>query len=237
MKPVRVIVFDAVGTLIHTRPPVAAIYHAIGQQFGSRLDQPTIAARFKELFGDLFERSGLSPARPFSDATHRQLWQTLVTRLFTDLGDTGPLFDVLWDRFADPTTWAVYPDVMPTLIELRSAGYRLAIGSNFDSRLHRIIASLPELQPIERMFTIAETQFAKPDRRFFDHIATTLSVAPPECLMVGDSLRDDIHGPLAAGWQAIHLDRSATSHGATGFGIVQSLGQLFDYMHKTVQDD
>ena len=48
---IRVIFFDAVGTLIHPDPPATDVYGAVGCRFGSRLDAAAIKERFRTAFG------------------------------------------------------------------------------------------------------------------------------------------------------------------------------------------
>src|SRR5690606_20106058 len=47
---IRAVAFDAVGTLIHPDPPVAAIYEEISRRHGSRLTRDDVARRFRDAF-------------------------------------------------------------------------------------------------------------------------------------------------------------------------------------------
>ena len=46
--------------------------------------------------------------------------------------DANRIFEELLAHFADPASWRCYDDVGPALARLTSAGYQLAIASNFD---------------------------------------------------------------------------------------------------------
>ena len=46
----RAVFFDAVGTLIHPDPPAPSVYAEAARRFGSRLDLPAVAARFRAAF-------------------------------------------------------------------------------------------------------------------------------------------------------------------------------------------
>lgn len=229
MKPVCVVVFDAVGTLILPQTSVAEIYFRLGQKHGSQLAPLVIHERLGRLFSEIFSRSP-GPER-MGDAGQRKLWRELVFRLFTDVPDPEPLFQALWQRFASPETWSVFSDVAPALEVLSQRGYRLVIGSSFDSRLHAIVAGLPELHRVELVFTTAETGCTKPDPSFYESITRSLNVTSADCLMVGDSLRDDVTGPIAAGWQAVYLDRDSSGSSGQDYATITTLDQLPVLLH------
>ena len=45
------------------------------------------------------------------------------------------VFDKLYSDFCGGSTWEVFPDVYPTLKQLKAAGLSLGVVSNFDDRL------------------------------------------------------------------------------------------------------
>jgi FMN phosphatase YigB (HAD superfamily) len=100
-----------------------------------------------------------------------------------------------------------------TSSELRARGYALGIASNFDERLvgvcrgHAALADLP-------LFGSSDVGYSKPHPQFFARVAARLALAPREILLVGDDWEADFQGALAAGWQAIYIDRAAgLAHG------------------------
>lgn len=56
---------------------------------------------------------------------------------------------------------------------------------------------------IDYRFISEEVGLIKPARAFFVHMSEKMAIEPEKCLMIGDSLRADIGGALAAGMQAI----------------------------------
>ncbi len=125
--------------------------------------------------------------------------------------DGGPLSDDAFARlaqhFREPGVWAVYPDVRPVLEALAARGIPLAVVSNWDSYLPRLL----ELQGLAGYFrsvsvsAIEET--GKPDAEIFRRTCARVGVPAAETLHVGDSLRDDYEGAKAAGLCAVLLDR------------------------------
>jgi len=154
-------------------------------------------------------------------------WRGFLTRV-RGLLDGGPLSDDafanLARHFGEPSSWATYPDVLPTLDALTAGGLPLAIVSNWDSQLPRLL----ELRGLARYFrtvsvsAIEET--GKPGAEIFRRTCERLGVEAGEALHVGDSLRDDYDGARAAGLRAVLLDRRG-EHGHVADRIA-SLSEL-----------
>ncbi|MDX1946350.1 MAG: HAD-IA family hydrolase [Pirellulaceae bacterium] len=202
------VVFDAVGTLLFADPPVTDVYHLAGWQFGSRLERDEIGRRLRAAFAACEAGEGLNrPAT--SEPAERERWQRIVATVFDDVAAPAQsrLFRELWNHFAQPENWRLFDDVPLTLAELARRGYRLAIASNFDRRLHAIRAAHAPLAPCERCFVSSELGFSKPDSRFFSAIEQQLGLASNELLLVGDDETNDVRGARAAGWRMLHLRR------------------------------
>lgn len=139
-----------------------------------------------------------------------EFWRSFLSHV-RRLLDGGPLsedaFAKLAGHFRDPAVWGVYPDVLPTLDALAARGLPLAVVSNWDSHLPRLL----ELRGLSGYFravsvsAIEET--GKPGAEIFLRTCARLGVGAGEALHVGDSLRDDFDGARAAGLAALLLDR------------------------------
>ncbi len=139
-----------------------------------------------------------------------EFWRDFLRRVRLLL-DGGPLSEEAFGRlalhFRQPGVWAVYEDVRPTLDGLAARGIPLAVVSNWDSHLPRLL----EEQDLSRYFrtvsvsAIEET--GKPGAEIFRRTCERMGVEAAEALHVGDSLRDDFEGARAAGLQALLLDR------------------------------
>jgi putative hydrolase of the HAD superfamily len=150
-RAIRWIAFDAVGTLIHPEPPAGVAYHRVGLRHGSRLGVAEVTARFRDVLTRVSESAdpscGCAEAGDrlhTCEARERLTWQTIV-RLVLDDVNPGPdaCFEELFAHFGRPAAWACFPEVEVALRTLRRAGYRLAVCSNFDSRLNAVMAGLP----------------------------------------------------------------------------------------------
>jgi putative hydrolase of the HAD superfamily len=215
---IRWILFDAVGTLIFADPPVAEAYHAAAEPFGSRLACAEIASRFRQVLAA--EQGDNSPT---SESNERERWQRIVGRVVDDVpAARSAIFERLWQHFAHPESWRLYSDVASAMTSLAGRGYRLAIASNFDGRLLRIVRANPSLAPLS-VFVSSEIGFTKPDLRFFRSIEARIGVSPEQIALVGDDEHSDVAGATRAGWRAVLLDRSGTR---TSASVIRSLTEL-----------
>lgn len=229
---VRWIAFDAVGTLIYPDPPVAEAYFQAARRHGSRLSIQEIARDFKQAFreserNDLASSDAAANARlSTSDQRERERWRQIVARVVHDVADTGACFEELFLHFSRVTAWRCFEDVAPALVALRAAGYRLAIASNFDHRLHALCDLIDGLQPVERRVISAEAGYRKPSVHFYKALLDATECAAQELLMVGDDFENDVLGAREAGLAALLIDRKSDPRP----GQISSLSELPNFL-------
>ncbi len=137
-------------------------------------------------------------------------WRRFLGRVRSRL-DGGEVsaeaFARLAEHFRSPGAWATYGDVQPTLEDLRARGFALAVISNWDSHLPRLLSALG-LADFFRVVSVSAIEATgKPGAEIFHRTCTRLGVAPGEALHVGDSPGDDYEGARAAGLSALLIDR------------------------------
>src|SRR5437868_5801823 len=136
--PIRAVLFDAVGTLIHADPPVAAAYAAAAQRFGLQLDEPRILARFRAAFARQEENDR---RRGQVTSLDREIgrWREIVADVFEETAPSLELrreiFADLWRHFARPESWRVDREAAACWQSLAARGLIVAVASNFDDRL------------------------------------------------------------------------------------------------------
>lgn len=228
---VRWIVFDAVGTLIEPAPDVATAYHTIGQRHGSRLTHAEVSQRFRSAF-QADESGDRSTHRLTTDEeTEKDRWRRIVATVFDDVPDAHACFQDLFDHFGHSSSWRCFDDVFVTLPEIAARGFRLAIASNFDRRLHAICDELGPLPLLETRIISSEIGWRKPAGEFYRTAADMLAAPVESILVVGDDELNDVIGSRSAGMRAIHLDRSLTTHqcaGQSGDSPISSLTELLE---------
>jgi putative hydrolase of the HAD superfamily len=218
---VRVVLFDAVGTLIYPKPGAAEVYRAIGSRFGVQLPIEEIAARFRAAL----HRHTQDCGEATNEEHERSRWRGIVADVLPAEGDRAEsIFLALWDHFSRGENWRVFDDAEETWRGLGDLGLTVGVASNFDSRLVSICKSIPWLSDCPRVFTSAMVGFAKPNRRYFEAIERRLGARGEQILLVGDDLANDFEGARAAGWKAIWIDRREARVG--GVSVADRIGDL-----------
>ncbi|MEX0725040.1 MAG: HAD-IIIA family hydrolase [Planctomycetaceae bacterium] len=237
---IRWVVFDAVGTLLTPHPSVAGIYHAVGQEFGSVLSLDDVKSRFRRAFLEsefcrsLPEEAWADPENfRTNERDEYRIWSAIVAAVLDDVGDAKTCFDDVFSRFEDANSWQVLPGVEQGLSALQAAGFRLAVASNFDSRLNALLDGLPVFAAIERRVISSEVAYRKPSLHFFRAAEKLMHASPGEILMVGDDLVNDIQAARNAGWQAVRLVmREQGTSPATGDDEIESIADVRDWIHR-----
>ncbi len=160
-------------------------------------------------------------------------WRTYHALMLRELGledlQHRVLDAILTAQYA-PESWELYPDVLPALAELRAAGLRLCIVSDWGSNLLPIVEGLGLRSELDFVLASGAEGISKPDPAFFRLAAARAGVPPGAALMVGDSYRADVEGARASGMQAVLLarpewrdQREAPPDGVT---VISSLSEL-----------
>src|SRR5262245_49753947 len=143
VRQMKVIFFDAVGTLIETRYCVGEIYSSVARGFGFEAEPRIVQRNFE---ASLRRQPPLAfPVGPPEAALielEKGWWRDVVRAVFDGLGlfpRFEEFFDEIFERFRGHEFWRVYDDVAPTLAELKRRGQKLGVISNFDSRLYDVL--------------------------------------------------------------------------------------------------
>lgn len=227
---IKAVFFDAGGTLFRPYPSVGELYSDTAVRYGLRTNPREIEARFHAYW---MEQDGLAGRSGHSSPeAEKEWWRSLVRGVFSEVGridDFDVFFDELYDLFARPEAWRLFPDALPVLRQLKEKGKILGIVSNWDSRLFGICEGLGLVPYLDFILASALVGAAKPHRRIFEEALKRAGVAPEEALHVGDSLKDDVRGARAAGIHALFIDRRGgrTSQVPT-ISALQFLGEMFE---------
>lgn len=209
-----VIFFDAAGTLIQVREPVAQVYERIAHRHGVSVDGEALMWAFRAAWKDC--PPPLHEQPPVDD--DRSWWLALVAKTFAQakgrpLPDEVllPLFDELYAHYAKPEAWMVFDEVVPVLDYLQAAGHRLYVLSNFDKRLRSILNGHDLSRYFQGMIISSEVGASKPHRRIFETALNTAGVRPEQCLHIGDDVAADVAGAQAMGIRVLHARRPETT--------------------------
>jgi putative hydrolase of the HAD superfamily len=232
---VKVIFFDAAGTLIETRSSVGEIYSRVVREFGFKAEPQILQQNFSYSFR---RQPPLAFPVGTPDAALIELekgwWRNLVKAVFAGLGPF-PRFDEffgeIFERFRGRELWRVYEDVPPALSELKRRGLKLGVISNFDSRLYDVLSACSLDHFFDFVHVSTRAGAAKPDSAIFQTALNHYSVEARQAWHVGDSLREDVEGAMAAGVNAVLLDRDnrfAENAPAPRITSLEQIGALLD---------
>jgi putative hydrolase of the HAD superfamily len=128
----------------------------------------------------------------------------------------------------------LYDEVPGVLRGLAAGGVRIGLISNSHRCLESFQSHFELGGLIDATISSPDHGFMKPHPSIFSEALKLLGVRPPEALMVGDSVRDDVEGALGAGMRAALVHRSGSPHlraaelAARGVPIIRSLQELLD---------
>jgi REG-2-like HAD superfamily hydrolase len=200
---------DAAGTLIQLREPPARTYRAVAERHGLRPDPAALErALAPALAGFVPPSGGELAAIP---GREREAWREVVRAALGDAAADGPCFAALHDHFATAAAWEPLPGARAALDRAGAAGLRLAVVSNMDSRLPRLLAELDLERGFSALAIPSTCGFAKPDPRIFAWALQRLGVEPARAAYIGDRARDCVDAARAAGLCAWRMDARAQS--------------------------
>jgi len=202
---------DVGGTLIECRPSPPEVYARVLSRWGPPLSGGDVAPAFRRVWTEMTQEhpTGLDRYQLLKGGEW-EWWGRFLERVLACLGHPappGPALAELFEAFADPALWHVYPEVPGVLRRLRERGLRLAIVSNWDSRLPALLERVGLSPWFDTIVVSGIEGVEKPAAEIFLRAAERLGVAPAACMHVGDSPLDDYRGAQSAGMQAILVDR------------------------------
>ncbi len=207
---IAVVTFDAGGTLLAPHPSVGSRYREIALRHGCAHDAAALDRAFRLAFG----RVSKSSLQGDPEARERDFWRRIVLATFAEAGPPAlppdrfdAFFEDAWETLAHGGCWRLLPDALVTIQSLRARGYRLGVLSNWDHRLHRILAETGLAPGFDHVLISSEVGAEKPDAGIFRAAERVFRVEPGQCLHVGDSPQHDRDGAEAAGWHSVLVRR------------------------------
>lgn len=215
----RAVIFDLDDTLVDQRSaaheavvPWAAEHGVVDPGVTSRWD--AVAARHYPRY----QRREVS-----FQGQRRARVRDFLGRDLSD-ADADAIFAGYLERYE--AGWRVFPDAGPALDRLRGRGLRLGILTNGEaSQQQRKLDQLGLSPAFDAVVCSSDLPTGKPDPGAFHTTAERLGVAAEQSLMVGDSLVTDVEGALAAGLDAVLLDRHG-HHAGAAVPRIASLDEL-----------
>ncbi|KAI8562476.1 hypothetical protein RHMOL_Rhmol03G0039500 [Rhododendron molle] len=151
---------------------------------------------------DIDERNGIVY---FSDSSSRFQRRWGGNGLAVRLNGDGDVLEALEDESRNgwKAAWHLCdPDAEKVFKALRTSGVKLAVVSNFDTRLRPLLRALNCDHWFDAVAVSAEVEAEKPNPTIFLKACELLGVKPEDAVHVGDDRRNDIWGARDAGCDA-----------------------------------
>lgn len=206
--PVRAVLLDAFGTLIHPEPgweglrnDCLAIVH--GTWTGRAIPHTAWMAAYEQARAEQHAqvRDGLREF-DFPERFARSMILCGVPRLEAE--EWGPVAHECYHRFQQGLIHA-YDSPAPALGTLRSTGYKLALVSNYahGGVLRDALRRLGLASAFDALVVSGEVGYLKPHPRIFQEALRKLGVPADEAVMVGNDIPCDVEGAKKAGLKAV----------------------------------
>ena len=144
----------------------------------------------------------------------KRFWERLAVDWLTQTGRSLDLVAPMQEAAdmlcfgPNSIVFKLYEDVLPCLDRLRDMGIQLAVISNWDYSLHRVLKMFGIYDRFIVVKASLEEGVEKPDPRLFQIALAEAGFSPEETFHVGDDPVDDLEGGLNAGIRSVLIDRS-----------------------------
>ena len=213
---IKVVFFDAAGTLFHVKGSVGDVYLRYAEKYGVPRSSDMVA-KVNQAFKDSFRQA---PPPIFAVEQPEKLkqcerlwWFDIVHAVFYRVGmfeGFDDYFEEVYEAFSTADTWEIYPEVPEVMQKLRSQGYELGVISNFDTRFFEIVRALGLEHFFDSVTISSLAGSAKPALQIFQHALAQHVVEPEEAMHVGDDPKEDLEGAANAGLSGVLLDRDGS---------------------------
>jgi putative hydrolase of the HAD superfamily len=219
----RVVLLDALGTLVRLEPPAPALAAELFNRIGATVSEAEAEAAIGAEIG--YYRAHFDEGRDAQSVLAlRRRCASIVAAALPGVGE-GLDEDGWLDVLLASLRFTPFADVKPALAELRRQQRRLVVVSNWDWSLHLVLERLGMAPLLDGVVTSAEVGARKPAREIFARGLALAGADAGEALHVGDSVAEDVEGARAAGITPVLIDREGDA-APVGVRTVRSLIEL-----------
>ena len=209
--PIRHILFDLGGTLMHARGDWQPILERADQALANALRAHRIELDAK-IFRMRLHEYYAQRDKDFQETTYHFVLRELLEGLgYAEVAESvlRSVLDAMFE--VTQTNWVLEDDTLRTIEQLKSQNYKLGIFSNAgdDKDVRTLVWSLGLRPHFDFVLTSAACFYRKPHPRAFEIALARWNIPPKEAAMVGDSLQADIVGARNLGMLAIWISRRA----------------------------
>ena len=205
------ICFDATGTLIELSESVGDVYRRVALAHG--VDLP--AWRLEDAFQRILHRAPARGIEGNTVAARRQSeidwWHERVRETFQATDSTVRFADfpafagALFDAYRGAEAWRLRAGASEMLAALRDREWPMAVVSNFDHRLPKILEAL-DISAFFKLIAIpSDSGSAKPERAVFEYVGQAFGTPVERLLYVGDDTKEVLDAIAALGLRVFDI--------------------------------
>lgn len=212
-QAIRTIFFDAGFTLLQPYPSTPEICQQVCRRLGLHIHLDEVSQRMIDAEDYYLRHMRVNRQTWSSDATIRDFWYGYYMNLlrpFVEEHDESRLYQLavaINEEFEKHTSWALYPDVIPTLDALRSQDYTLGVISDWGISLGPILRNLKLTRYFDTLLVSAAVRQAKPSPFLYEEALQRTNSIADYTIHIGDSYIQDVLGARSVGITPILLDR------------------------------
>jgi putative hydrolase of the HAD superfamily len=221
---IRAVTIDALGTLVHMRPPGPHLRDELRERAGVEVSEEQAAAGFAAEIR-YYLAHHLEGADPESLAALRDRCADVLRHA---LGIERVELALVREAMLAALHFEAFPDAAPALEQLRAGGLRMVAASNWDSSLPQVLERTGLAGLLDGVVSSAAAGAAKPDPRLFEAALELAGVPAQTALHVGDRPDNDVEGARAVGMSAalIARDGRAAPPLPPDVPVIKSLAEL-----------
>src|SRR5450759_694299 len=210
---IEAVFFDVGNTLFKPYPSLEAVCREVMARFGYDPSEEELARGIKAADRYYEYRYWSDDSFWANEKDASEMWSELYAKMLEEVGIDGDrhlIGRAIYDHFGDGDRWRTYPDVVPVFERLKKEGLRLALVSNWDSRLAKLCFDMGLDRYLDAIPSSASIGLIKPDPHLFQVACERLRVRPERAIHVGDHYFADILGARSVGVNPVMIDRFGT---------------------------